>query len=178
MIDNSEIKEEVLNEIVKNYKYEEIENLKLCIIEMKKRGKSLNQNYLNQISKYFKVENSEMLYSVENLSTTIDTISSTKKKSYYLKFKISTILLIITNYIVNIFLAENQSEIQSDTRRLIIGGYIGYQITNYFLKSNYSKVKDKYNPFVYAIGLFLIIMLIQTILFLIFTFFSGKYFIA
>ncbi len=178
MIENSEIKEEVLNEIVKNYKYEEIENLKLCIIEMKKRGKSLNQNYLNQISKYFKVENSEKLYSVENLSTLIDTTSSTKKKSYYLKFKISTISLIIINYVLNIFLAENQSEIQSETRRLIIGGYIGYQILNYFLKSNYSKVKDKYNPFVYALGLFLIIVLIQTILMLIFTFFWSKYFIV
>ena len=46
---NSEIETNDIIEIVKNYKYDDLDNLKLCISEMKKRGKDLNQKYLFRI---------------------------------------------------------------------------------------------------------------------------------
>ena len=54
---NTEIETTKIIDLIKIYQYDNLNNVKLCIIEMNKRGKTLNDSYITKISKHFSLIN-------------------------------------------------------------------------------------------------------------------------
>ena len=159
---NSEIETNDIIEIVKNYKYDDLDNLKLCISEMKKRGKDLNQKYLNDIVKYYNISNVSELSNIDLLSTDIDITSFRLKKKYFFIGKITIIFWLIVFYILNT-LYPNIISFKTPNN-MLYPLYFSYIVSVGLFKSNYKKYFKKYNAILFCFLLVFTINLIQLLI--------------
>jgi hypothetical protein len=112
---NSYISERIINKIIINYKNEDLDNIKRCLIEMKKRNKNLNENFTNLISEHFKLKSVDELYIIENKEDKIII------KQYLLKtFVKETRIILFISYFLTTFIFS-----------------IIFEITNKLLKIDY-----------------------------------------
>jgi hypothetical protein len=162
MLINSEIESKELSEIIKNYKYDDLNNLKICISEMKIRGKDLNQKYLNEIVKYYNVSNISELTNNDLESSNIDIVSYKLKKRYFFIGKSTIIFWLITFYILNT-IYPNVISFKSPNN-MLYPLYFSYIVSIGFFKSDYKKYYKKYNAILLCFLLVLIINIIQLLI--------------